>query len=146
MRPGERSQRPDFCSTGLPLCPGFAGLRPITFALLLTSCLSSCADRTPPIGRDLGSTDARSDFDRRVQDRFPIGSDEQQLLAELGKEGFQVRDGIAMSLHYPPPARFRSAADYSADQFLCKSSWTILWSADNGRITAIAGDFLPICL
>jgi hypothetical protein len=66
MRPGERPQRPDFCSTGLPLCPGFAGLRPITFALLLTSCLSSCADRTPPIGRDLGSTDARSDLSTRA--------------------------------------------------------------------------------
>ena len=115
-------------------------------ALLLMSCLSSCSEAPPPIGRDLGSANARSVFDRRVQEQFPVGSDAQALQAELRKEGFKVRDGVAVSLHYPPPARFQSAADYAAKQFACDSSWTILWSAENGKITAIAGDFFPVCL
>jgi hypothetical protein len=125
--------------------PPLVALRSITLALILTSCLSSCADHAPPIGRHLGSADAHTDFDRRVQARFAIGTSEEELLAELQKEGFKISGGNANSMHYPSPTQFRSAAEYSADQFPCSQGWTILWSADHGKVTAIAGDFIAIC-
>jgi len=110
--------------------------------VLVAVSVASCADDPPPpMGRNLGW----SAFDRRVQERFPIGANEQELLAELRKERFRLEVGTT-SLHYPAPGQFKSSATYTAVTMFCKTSWTILWSTDNGRITAIAGDVFPVCL
>lgn len=82
--------------------------------------LSACSKQPPPIGRDLpitfGYTPA---FEQRLSQRFPVGSEEQQLVTELRNEVF----GIA-----------------------CKDEWTVQWSADQGKITGITGLNRRVCL
>jgi hypothetical protein len=118
-------------------------LRQIIGAVLLSLCVSSCAVPPPPIGRDLPSTvaDARPAFDQRVRERFAAGASEQDLIAELRREGFTL---IPANGALPP---FKSAATYTSHQsFACSIDWTVLWSAENGKLTAVAGQYHPICL
>ena len=54
--------------------------------LILTGDASAWA-APPPIGQGLPSNirEAGAEFDRRVQARFPVGSDENELRAELAR-------------------------------------------------------------
>jgi hypothetical protein len=114
----------------------------ITLPTLLTVCLGSCAkDPPPPMARDLPAGDARAAFSRRVQERFPIGTRQQALLAELQREGFTMKKAGTTR-----DAQFQSSATYTAYPMFCKATWTVSWSAEEGRIAATAGDYQLLCL
>jgi len=87
--------------------------------------------------RSFGPT---SDFDKRLHEQFPVGSNESQLTAELKREKFLFRDGGDTGTAY------RFAAIYDRHDFPCREVWTVLWSAESGRITAIAGGTAVTCV
>jgi hypothetical protein len=115
--------------------------RQIALAILMLVAISACTSWTPPIGRDLprafGPT---ADFDKRMQQRFPAGSDEAALVAELRQERFSIdktRD---------PSGTFRHLAHYTR-QDICRTSWEVLWNGEQGRIVEIKGKYSgEICL
>jgi hypothetical protein len=116
--------------------------RQITFAVLATVCVTACANAPPPIGRNLPSAFAAAQpvFNQRVKERFHVGSDEQTLLAELRREGFTLSPKNVA----PPPSK--SEAVYTVHQVACRLDWRILWSANDGKITAISGRYGAACL
>jgi len=114
----------------------------IVLAALTALGLSACAASPPPIGRELPAVfaDARPVFDKRVKERFPVGSDEGNLLAELRREAFTVREAS------DPLKHFRYSATYEAHQLACNVSWTIWWNAEKSKIIDIVGDYGATCL
>jgi hypothetical protein len=75
----------------------------------MTPGVSGCAVSQPQIGRNLPSAfdDANRAFDARVDERFPIGSSEDTLVAELKREGFKVSENTT------DPATFKFFALYA---------------------------------
>jgi hypothetical protein len=114
----------------------------MTLAVLWVFLLPACSDSTPPIGRGLPKTFAPTapDFDIRVKQRFPVGSDEGKLLAELRNERFTIQD-----IH-EPSSRYGRSALYESHDVACKASWTIRWAAEQGKITDIEGSARQVCL
>jgi hypothetical protein len=111
--------------------------RALAFAALLL--LSACDEDPPSIGSGLPTTfsDARPVFDHRVQERFPVGSEEDVLRAELVRENFTISfAGLSQQL----------VARRGAEHFPCRLSWTIVWTADAGKVTSIKGDYGATCL
>jgi len=113
----------------------------LVLVIVATLCVSSCVDGPPEIGRELPRSfeQARPVFDQRVKARFPVGSDETRLLAELRRQHFVVRPSSPLS-------RYPNAVTYKAHQLVCNVSWTVSWRAEAGRIKEIAGDYGDVCL
>jgi hypothetical protein len=109
---------------------------PVALAALI---LAGCNEDPPAIGVGLPTTygGANPVFDQRVKDRFPIGSDESLLRAELAREKFAI-----MNVASPPP---QFVGLRGSEQFPCRRRWTIGWSANNGKIAAIQGNYLTVC-
>jgi len=130
------------CRLTGPMYSRLAVLQRVALVASLAVCLSSCVESPPPIGRDLPTAyaDARPTFNRRVSERFPLGTSEQELLTELGKEGFTRNPARLV------PAHFQASATYKARRFPCDMFWTINWSRDSGKITAVDGDYGATCL
>ena len=116
--------------------------RQTVLVVLTALTLSACASSPPPIGRGLPAAfaAARPVFDKRVKERFPVGSDEGSLLAELDREAFTV------TAAKDPTKRYRFSATYEVHQLACNLSWTIWWNAEKSTITDIAGDYGATCL
>jgi hypothetical protein len=108
----------------------------------ITLGVSGCAASQPQIGRNLPSAfhDANVAFDERVKERFPIGSSESALLAELKHEGFKVSESTTEA------AAFNFFALYDAPGFPCRLFWKVLWTSADAKITAIAGRYSGVCL
>ena len=125
------------------LLDGITAMGRQTVLVVLTALtLSACATSPPPIGRGLpaASAEARPVFDKRVKERFPVGSDEGSLLAELNREAFTV------TAARDPMRRYRFSATYEVHHLACNLSWTIWWNAEKSTITDIAGDYGATCL
>jgi hypothetical protein len=116
--------------------------RQMTLAVLGVLLLSGCSVPPPPMGRGLSHTVAQMtpDFDRRMNQRFPVGSDEGELLAELRVERFTIKQANE------PSARYRLTALYEGHGLVCRTWWTVEWSAEQGKITAIGGEYSQSCL
>jgi hypothetical protein len=96
--------------------------------------LCACATPTPPIAHGLPRMfGPSSDFDVRIKQRFPVGSSEGELVAELHAEKF------ALTEMHDPSSEYRRMAHFEAQNFPCKESWTVRWAADRGKITDIEG-------
>jgi hypothetical protein len=110
--------------------------------MLLLILLAGCAIRIPPIGRHLPSTfvDENHAFDARVRERFPIGSSEPALVAELEHEGFTLSDSKI------EPETYKSIALYDLPGLPCRLTWRVLWNSDDAKISAIAGHYSSVCL
>ncbi len=111
---------------------------PVLFILVV----SACSYTTPPLGRGLPRDFVPTpDFDRRVKERFPVGSDESKLIAELHDEQFattEIKD---------PSSPYRLSALYVAQGIACRESWRVRWKAEQGRIVEIEGWYSGnICL
>jgi hypothetical protein len=86
-------------------------------------------------------TGDESDFsdklDAAVKSRFPLGSDEQQLVASLKAEGFT------------PDWRERdapNAVSFVRDGLVCKKVARVTWQADHGgRLTEVAATYASQC-
>jgi hypothetical protein len=107
-----------------------------SLAIASLLAISACTSWTPPIARDLprafGPT---GDFDKRIQQRFPAGSDEAALVAELHGERFSIDETRDSSVAY------RHLAHYTRREIACRTSWTVLWNAEQGRIEKIVGRY-----
>ena len=102
--------------------------------------LAACTVSPPPLGSHLpGAFNEASDaFDRRVQQRFAIGSDERELRGALANERFTItRDPM-----YP----FAFSARFTANEWVCRADWYIRWSVFAGNIATISGRYSEICL
>jgi hypothetical protein len=107
--------------------------------VLVASFLTACAAWPPPIARNLPAGDRSTSFDKRVKERFPVGSDEEKMLAELRHEAFTI---ARITTDSP---RYQFAATYEAHDLRCKLHWTVYWSTESAKITSIAGDYSSIC-
>jgi hypothetical protein len=103
--------------------------------------LAACSDSEPPIGRGLAMTFGLTPaFEQRLRDRFPVGSDESRLIAELRSERFTLGEV------HDPLSRYRNSALYEASRgFACKGEWQIYWTATKGIIIAIGGMNREVC-
>jgi hypothetical protein len=59
--------------------------------VIVATLLSACSAQPPSMGRNLDRRDTPH-FDERVRQRFPVGSDESQLEAELRSEQFSIAE------------------------------------------------------
>lgn len=103
--------------------------------------LAACSGSEPPIGRGLPMTFGyKPAFEQRLRERFPVGSDESRLIAELRSEKFtlgEIQD---------PSSRYRNSALYEASHgFACKGEWQIYWTASKGIINEIGGMNREVC-
>jgi hypothetical protein len=107
------------------------------FALvgIVISLLTGCSAQPPDIGRGASSNYA---FNERVQQRFPVGSDESVLVAALRREQFRIEPAPSK------PGRF--VARFEAEGLPCKRTWTLLWSTDQRKISDIEARYGEICL
>jgi hypothetical protein len=117
--------------------------------LLLCLCLCGCSSEPPlAVGLPKPEYNEYSDdyyFDARVKQRFPIGSDEQKLVAELRAEKFKLYEYHDSSGRYD----YQHEADYRGRGGLaepCDYVWAIWWSAREGRLTEIKGFVQHPCL
>jgi hypothetical protein len=103
--------------------------------------LISCTNKAPPIGAGLPRTFAPNspEFDQRVKERFPVGSDEARLLLELQGEKFDI--GKATGTSDP----FQHTAQFESHDIACGESWTIEWNSEAGRIRGIEGKYRQSC-
>jgi hypothetical protein len=79
-------------------------------------------------------------FNARVQSRFPVGSSEADILAELRREQFKI------SAYDEAVSRYQFSAVRDLPGVACKLFWTIQWNADAGKIAEIAGTYSGSCL
>lgn len=101
---------------------------PALFTVALS--LVACGPKLPEIVRDLPSNYAEGQqvFSSRLKTRFPIGSQEGNLIEILRNDGFEVADS-----HHD---RFATISDKG---FPIANVWHVGWQAEGGRITKIWG-------
>ena len=121
---------------------GLRTLRPVSAiaVVALVLDLSACLGSPPAIGRHLpGSFSVASDaFDQRVKVRFPLGSDEADLRAELARERFVITQDKDSALNF--------VARYHTNELVCASDWAIRWSRVDGNIANIEASYKEVCL
>ncbi|WP_448187231.1 hypothetical protein [Azospirillum sp. sgz301742] len=151
------SQRETACSTmqDNPLARPRRWPRPLTYtirgmvivtlavvALLIIAGIAIMLLETPrpPLADNLPTNVAmaKQEFARRVEYRFPIGSNENELIKELSKQGFH-------------PSWRRKDDDNMATVerggLPCNESWMVTWRSDQaGKIVKINGNFRLTCL
>ena len=119
-------------------------LPPILYVayVFIAAALGPFFNPTPTLGRNL--TDqifvAIKEFDQRVKQQFPVGSSEQDMVAELRREGFaEFGSG---SERFPKWARWDGPG-----QIVCRKELSVIWrSGSDGRIAEISGQYDNICL
>ena len=116
--------------------------RLVLATLLVVAASPSACSNSPPLIADLPSniSAARLEFDRRVRDRFPVGSRQADIERELINEGF---------VSSPRPTGSAYAQIYSLDRsdLVCRRDWQVAWSADETqRVIAIEGAYYVTCL
>jgi hypothetical protein len=112
--------------------------------LVVVAALSACST-SPPLIADLPNNvfAARQEFDRRVRDRFPVGSLQADIERELSNEGF------VPFVPFPGSSNGTYTRFYSFEkhELVCRYDWRIAWSADEmSRLTAIEGAYYQTCL
>lgn len=89
----------------------------------------------PPLIKDIKGniTAMNQEFSRRLNEKFPSGTQEGILVQELTSEGFA----------FEPPAR----AVFVDRQLVCHFVWTVLWDTNSDtKLSHIEGTFQPACL
>jgi hypothetical protein len=75
------------------------------------------------------------EFDRRVKNRFPLGSTEKDMALELRREGFSRQD-------WESSVDLEHQATRDESRFPCNQRAQVFWRADaEGRLTAIRGEY-----
>jgi hypothetical protein len=83
-----------------------------------------------------GSQDA---FVARLDARFPKGSSESALIAELLQEGFKMRKDVHPPVHEASYERGASISDR------CRQSGTVRWTAEGDRLSSVNGGYSKHC-
>jgi len=98
----------------------------------------------PPLAEGLPRSASGYDggpFAARLKLRFPVGSEEEKLVAELRAEKFEIPK------YYDPSGRYQHYAQYRIGVGLvCNDVWSVWWSAQQGRLTEIHGNVERPCL
>jgi hypothetical protein len=90
--------------------------------------------------RGRSSADVSRAFESRVQLRFPVGSREADMLAELEREKFKTLSQDKSVSRYP----FKAYRDLPG--LPCRRVWRIQWNSEAGKIVDIDGDYSATCL
>ena len=88
----------------------------------------------PEIGRNLPSSFeiAELEFKKRIENTFPVGTAESEIVERLGEQGFQIK---------------KSYASYEQSGFPCTKVWRVLWKTDEtGNIISTNAVYGGICL
>ena len=107
--------------------------------------MTGCASGPSLLKGTWGKTDDASGraFDEQVRARFPVGSPEDDLLAELKREHFKVEPVGAD----PRAPRNRWAhRERVLMPLVCGQDWGVFWQAEGGRITQVSGSTYATCL
>lgn len=98
---------------------------PILIAALATVLLSGCYSTVPSIaqGGPKNVELVTPYFDNQIKRRFPVGSDEEKLRAELYRESFRISETN------DPQVGYQYIATYQ-DNGVCKVVWTVRWNSD----------------
>jgi hypothetical protein len=82
-------------------------------------------------------SEAKIQFNNIVQEKFPIGLSEMELIRELGRQGF-----------IPGwPYENEKSAVFVTSNIACNSVWSIIWKVDkHGNVTEINGRYIAGCL
>jgi hypothetical protein len=125
--------------------------RAVSFALvgLVASCSTLLwtldSNRMPEPaflnGLPMAINPAEQPFTQRLIDRFPLGSNESDLIRELWLEGFRPVTDLKAT-------RREASYETPLHQFnVCRTFGTVFWSADDaGRLSALTGRKLDVCL
>jgi hypothetical protein len=97
----------------------------------------------PPLAQDLEQKhltlqEWRAAFKKRVLERFPIGSSEASMTAELRRQQFHPDNWGSPN----GPQRVARFIQYG----ICEKTITIAWMAEDDRITSIDGYYHFICI
>jgi hypothetical protein len=130
------------------------------FAAILATVVVLCGcSRFPPIAAGLSRNYAEGskEFDRRVHERFPLGSPSAELVNELQQQGFkkQLPEYPADQALFNKLQRegFKNMPNLPADKlrhwlrieipgFVCGAVLQVLWTQDAaGGITTISGSY-----
>lgn len=77
---------------------------------------------------------AETKFDRRIKQRFLVGSSERKLIQDLKSQGFQVNS-------------FARNAVFKTSNLACRLNWIIRWETDElENLTEIVGKYNTVCL
>ena len=114
----------------------------LMLAIFCAFVASACSNTTPSLGRGLPRTFGPTpEFDERIKERFPGGSEQSKLIHELHDERFATTETQNSSGPY------RYSARHVAQSIACRESWMIQWNAEHGRIVGIEGWYSgEICL
>ena len=127
-------------------------MRPL-FALALLAALGTAAcgagpPREATLVRDLPNVSlkgAESVFAQRVFERFPLGSSEAHLVAELKRQGFDefyVLDQRDIAASGLPPSPSAHVAKLKWGDMVCNMGADVTWTADeSGRLTYVRGTY-----
>lgn len=105
--------------------------RRLFFALLL---LSACSTEKPPppiaAGLPTDVREATVEFNRRVGQQFPLGTEETVVRSTLSADGFEVG---------------RLGAGLTRNNYPCSTKWMVNWRSAAGKLTNIHGEYGYIC-
>jgi len=108
----------------------------MTLAIFCVLLVSACSEPDPPIARDLPkSFGPTPDFDKRIKQQYPIGSDETRLLTDLRNERFSIVES------HDPSSPYRLSANYKSGHFPCGETWIVQWTGEHGKINDVAGHY-----
>lgn len=110
-------------------------LKPFNLALVLCLATLAACNSVPPIAKSMVGPTTNSAFTERLRLRYPLGSPEAELMAELRREGFEIFPGRKDRFF-----DFSHVAHRNGRAGLTEADWDVYWRADEGRITAIWGE------
>ena len=88
------------------------------------------------INADSFNTDGPGEFDRRLKERYPVGSSEAVLIRELSTEGFKLGTSSGSATRTATFLRLGGLSD------LARRDACVSWIADDkGRLTSISGHY-----
>ena len=104
--------------------------------VILVAIVSACSAQPPDLVRGLPRTfGPTSEFDHRLKERFTVGSDERRLKGELESQRFSPRQLTR------DDGAYEHASVYNLQEGICRETWTVLWSARRGAISALEGRY-----
>lgn len=91
-----------------------------------------------------GENHVSEEFSRRVDARFPVGSSEIALRAELEEQGFETPSPLLD--RRPFVSTHEHQLTYSLPSTACGHTFYVIWSADEGSVQGARGFYRSVCM
>ena len=86
--------------------------------------------------------DAEKEFDRRIKERFPIGSSEKDLVIELNRQGFPAPIQCYSVARKPGDENCRYTTFSRASAIFIEEAVRVVWRTDGeGKLSEIVGAY-----